>query len=189
MVVHKTVIDPTRKPVKKPQDAFWPGWVFNVLRVIPQKRAYRSGCVFFWSIAFITNCWNRRFQRKYYIYECTWRCAALFSAGSHGILPGFPFPKSRSRIQGRVYQKRREYDSRLQFAKGKQTICGIESLIGGSKWSVLSEIWIADPSRQDGSGVLLPQSKKSLPVLRYSSADLILMKWLTWKTSRTAEAF
>ena len=56
---------------------------------------------------------------------------ALHSSLRGAVYYRFPFP-AVSGSKASVYQKRREYDSRLQFAKGKQTICRIESLTGGS---------------------------------------------------------
>jgi N-acetylmuramoyl-L-alanine amidase len=91
--------------------------------------------------------------------------------------PDSRFRKTRFRIKGRVYQKRREYDSRLQFAKKEnRRSAELSRSLGGSVISSFRKYGLPTHRGRTVRGYFYRRGKKSLPaVLRYSKVPTSIL--------------
>ena len=180
MVVHKTVIDPNqRKPVKKLRMRFDQDEYLNVTPRYTLRNAHTGVNM---RVFLINHLYHKLLKQKVpkeNIIFMSVHGDALHSSlrGAMVYYPDSRFRKTRFRIKGRVYQKRREYDSRLQFAKKEnRRSAELSRSLGGSVISSFRKYGLPTHRGRTVRGYFYRRGKKSLPaVLRYSKVPTSIL--------------
>ena len=180
MVVHKTVIDPNqRKPAKKLRMRFDQDEYLNVTPRYTLRNAHTGVNM---RVFLINHLYHKLLKQKIpkeNIIFMSIHGDALHSSlrGAMVYYPDSRFRKTRFRIKGRVYQKRREYDSRLQFAKKEnRRSAELSRSLGGSVISSFRKYGLPTHRGRTVRGYFYRRGKKSLPaVLRYSKVPTSIL--------------
>ena len=180
LVVHRTILDPNqRKPVKKLKMRFDQDEYLNVTPRYTLRNAQTGVNM---RVFLINHLYHKLLKQK--IPKENIIFMSIHGDALHPSLRGamvyFPDPrfrKTRFRIRGSVYRKRKEYDSRLQFANSENKRSGnLSRSLGNSVIASFRKFGLPTHRGRTVRGYFYRRGKKSLPaVLRYSKVPTSIL--------------